>query len=302
MLFLIGYGLSISLLPAFFIAIMHLHIGDGFSFHLHSPSESIFHLGMLNIDIITLILANIVLLVLYSALEINQLAMWKAYSDFKRHSRPEVARDIITQYDLLKMTKIEVLVVENPRPEAYTFTLLKRKFIFLPFHSLNVLAISTGLINLLTREELETVVAHEISHIRSLDTIFLPLLRTLSSLLFFDFILRLIRNRIVNSREFYADESAAYATGRPLDLARSLFKIYESFRSAPVKGNPVPLLEGHPIPLLVRRINRLIELSKIIPANANLNKAVPTLDGKSKMNSDFGGNLEKIIDRRAEYS
>ncbi|MFQ5979298.1 MAG: M56 family metallopeptidase [Candidatus Heimdallarchaeota archaeon] len=264
MMFLIGYGLAMSLLPAFLIATFHLHSSNNFFIHIHDPSDTVIHMGIFKIDILTFFLANIVLLVFLIALEINQLAMWKAYSRFERDSKPDMAREIRFQYNFPELAEIKLLIVENPKPEAYTFTLLRRKLFFVPFRSKDVLAITTGLIDILSKEELEVVIAHEIAHIRSLDTVFLPLFKTLSSLIFFDWILKFVRKRIVNSREFLADEAAAYETGQPLALARSLLKMYEFMQNNPPKANSVPLLEGPPIPLLVKRIDRLIKLSKRI--------------------------------------
>ncbi|MFQ5980045.1 MAG: M56 family metallopeptidase [Candidatus Heimdallarchaeota archaeon] len=263
-IFLLGYSLGMSLLPAIIVSASHLHIDPRLFFHHHSPSETLIQLGIIKFDIGVLFFGIMVAFVFVGSLQINQLTMWKTYSKLETISRPDLAREIKERYNLLNFGEVEFLVIENPNIEAYTFTLLRKKIFFMPFRSRDVLIITTGLMELLTMEELETAIAHECAHIRSLDTVFLPFLRTISSLLFFDPILRLVRSKIVCSREFLADKTAAYETGRPLDLARSLLKMFDLICGNSQQTQGVPLFQGQRKPLLIRRIIRLIELSERI--------------------------------------
>lgn len=265
-IFLVGYGLGMSLLPAIIISALHFHIHPNRLLHLHSPSEILLHLGSISIDRGTFFLALLVILVFVASLQINQLTMWRHYSKLRTSSQPNLAKELKERLNLPRFGDVELLIIENANPEAYSFSLIKFETFFIPFRFRNVVVITTGLMDLLPMRELETVIAHECAHIRSLDTIFLPFLSTISSILFFDLILRSVRNRITASREFLADKTAAYATGKPLDLARSLFRMLDFNYSNSSKPHAVSLFNRNSEAIVIRRINQLIMLSETIGA------------------------------------
>ena len=133
-------------------------------------------------------------------------------------------------------------------------------------------AVTTGLMQVLSDEELEAVLAHEISHIRSRDVIvmtyasfFLIVASTLSTWLMFSaifggmgrhrgggggnagsiilmallvtFVVRIVGGMLVASlsryREFSADRGAAILTRRPMALASALETLQGSIRRVP---------------------------------------------------------------------
>ncbi|WP_088103398.1 zinc metalloprotease HtpX [Halalkalibacter urbisdiaboli] len=145
------------------------------------------------------------------------------------------------------------------------------------------IAITTGLLDILNREEIEGVMAHEVAHIRNYDirlaTIAVALVSAVAILsdlgtrmLFFSrsnrnqkqhpailiislallilspFIATLIRLAISRNREFLADASAAELTRNPIGLASALTKITGS--STPVKeasSTSAPLYFADPL-------------------------------------------------------
>ncbi len=153
--------------------------------------------------------------------------------------------------------------------------------------------VTTGLLSILTREELQGVIAHEISHIRNNDTYFLtvvtvlfgtilllsewirksflwgssgtrvpgmnPLFRILFFVvwcfivLFSPIIARILAMSVSRQREFLADASAAQLTRNPLALAKALGKI--EARNSPTFSIPKSIAHMCVIDPLGRKIN-----------------------------------------------
>ncbi len=135
-------------------------------------------------------------------------------------------------------------------------------------------AVTQGIISLLPADELEAVIAHELSHIQNRDTLtqavaatiaggisflaqmafwFLPIGRDdngsnpfagLLMLIVAPVAATVIQLGISRTREFAADAGAAQLTGNPRALARALQRLDQNARQLPINGNPAfePLL------------------------------------------------------------
>jgi heat shock protein HtpX len=150
-----------------------------------------------------------------------------------------------------------------------------------PEHS--AVAVTEGIINLLTPEELEGVLAHEMTHIRNRDTLTQAVAGTLAGAItflgrmlsfgamyypvtrndrrgsnplaiLFLIILApiaavLIQMAISRTREFAADRGSAEITGNPIALVNALEKLETVGRQIPMNGNPAfsPLLIANPL-------------------------------------------------------
>jgi len=152
----------------------------------------------------------------------------------------------------------DVLLVRNPRPDAYSVAVLRRGGRFrLRFRDYVIL--TTGLVDLLSSDEFDAVIEHELAHIRSKDDRYLPFFHLLSSLVFFDPFVRYLRNRLSRRYEFDADEAAARATRRPRILAGALWKVWEATSGRPAgaaflgRRRPCEILE---------RIEHLLSLAE----------------------------------------
>lgn len=134
-------------------------------------------------------------------------------------------------------------------------------------------AVTEGILRLLTREELAGVLAHELGHIRNRDTLIMTVTATIAGALSMlanlamwgavlggrssdddegghpiagllgvilaPIVATLIQMAISRSREFLADESGARLTGNPLALASALRKIEAWSRKVPMmSGSP----------------------------------------------------------------
>jgi Zn-dependent protease with chaperone function len=88
----------------------------------------------------------------------------------------------------------------------------------------NVVAVSSEIVDSLSSEEIEAVLAHELSHIKNHDGVAKGLAR-LGRLAFpFDPVLRLEEAAVHRERELMADQESAGYTGKPLALASALLK------------------------------------------------------------------------------
>lgn len=164
------------------------------------------------------------------------------------------------------LSKPRIAVIDKDMPNAFA-TGRGRKS--------SVVAVTTGLLNILDTEELEGVVAHELTHIRNRDALVLTLASLFSTvawyLMQFGFygglyggggygygndrdrnggglmliillvamltwvISFLIIRAISRYREFAADRGSAQMTGKPVKLANALMKISGTMRRIPTK-------------------------------------------------------------------
>lgn len=166
--------------------------------------------------------------------------------------------------DLPSIASAPIWLVEDPHPDAFAVASLRldrRRFLRVE----DTIVVTTGLRDILAREEFAAAVAHEAAHVRAHDDRYLPFVRTLSRILFVDPILRALSKRLEARYEFGADEDAAYATRDPRALARALLKMSEwaahGRAAAGIRGTG-----GRP--LLVRRIERLLDLADRMDATA----------------------------------
>jgi Zn-dependent protease with chaperone function len=128
-------------------------------------------------------------------------------------------------------------VFPSERPEAFSFTLLEVGGGPLGFRRHEVILMSDGLESRLAPAEVEAVVAHELGHIRGLDSRYLTFLRTLSRMMRWDPLLAYLAYSLTRREEFRADDEAARMTGRPLALARALYK---AMATGPEFAGPIP--------------------------------------------------------------
>jgi Zn-dependent protease with chaperone function len=127
---------------------------------------------------------------------------------------------------------------------------------------------STGLLQLLERDEIETVVAHELMHLKHHDAEFKVFSRIFSRILFFDPFSKFFDPAVHREREYLADEMGARSSGRPATLASALLKI--AGRGPPEKssGGLSILGPGNGVfsryPPLQERVQRLLLLSNLL--------------------------------------
>lgn len=152
--------------------------------------------------------------------------------------------------------KPKVYIVEDANPNAFATGRNPKNA---------VVACTTGILNLLTKEELEGVIAHEISHVKNRDILIATIAATMAAVIsyvaamarfgaFFGadddnsnflaviilavltpIIAVIIQLAISRSREYLADESGAKTIKNPKALASALSKLQKGGAAAPMR-------------------------------------------------------------------
>ncbi len=160
-----------------------------------------------------------------------------------------------------------VLVVERDEPVAMAVSGRQ-----------SAVLLSTGLLRILDRDEIETALAHELMHLKHHDAEFKVFSTVFSKILFFDPFSKFFDPAVHREREYLADEMSGRSTGKPAALATALLKIAD-------RGKPPRSLVGLSIygsgkgvfsryPPLKERVQRLLVLSELLQEKGNPAKAL----------------------------
>jgi Zn-dependent protease with chaperone function len=131
----------------------------------------------------------------------------------------------------------------------------------------------------LDEDEVETVLAHELAHVKNHDNGLNALIAVYRTVLFFDPFMRILEGAIHGEEEFSADEVSARETKKPLSLASALLKI-----SSAQSGEPGPKAKIQGLAILGRgkilrppgvkeRIERLIMLATELQREETLGRS-----------------------------
>ncbi|MBI5038827.1 MAG: zinc metalloprotease HtpX [Nitrospirae bacterium] len=220
-------------------------------------------LGGRNGATMALIMAGLMNVVAYWFSDKIVLAMYRA-KEVKEAEAPElhsIVRGLVMRAHL-PMPK--VYMMDNPTPNAFA---TGRN----PEHA--AVAVTTGIVGLLSREELTGVIGHELSHIKNRDILISTIAATIAGAISYlahiaqwglmfggrrneedrnplgsiltivmmilaPIAAMLIQMAISRSREYKADEGGASICGNPLALADALKKLQAGVRRIPMEANP----------------------------------------------------------------
>ena len=189
------------------------------------------------------------------------LAMYRA-REVSESEAPELYSIVGTLSQRASIPMPRIYIIENDSPNAFA---TGRN----PEHA--VVAVTTGILRILGREELEGVLGHELSHVKHRDILISTIAATLAgaitmlanwarfsiffgrdddegggnivSVILFSiiaaFAAMLIQLAISRSREYLADEGGAHLTGNPMYLANALKRLQAGVAYEPmVDANP----------------------------------------------------------------
>lgn len=208
---------------------------------------------------------------LFMAFGMNFFAYW--FSDkivLKMYGAEEVTeRDAPELYSIVKrlsqaagLPMPKVYIIEQDQPNAFA---TGRN----PEHS--AVAVTTGILRLLSKEEIEGVIAHELSHIKNRDILVATIAAAIAGAISYlaqmaqwamifggrdrdeeggnpivalvmmivaPIAAMLIQLAISRAREYGADETGAKVCGNPIYLANALKKLHMASQRIPMEANP----------------------------------------------------------------
>lgn len=178
----------------------------------------------------------------------------------EEHELPEVYSIVRNLTQRAEMPMPSIHVIDSPQPNAFA---TGRN----PEHS--AIAVTTGILQIMNRDELEGVLGHELAHVQNRDILITTIAAMLAAalsifarmafwfgggrdsrdnpigaiagllaLLLAPIAAMLIKMAISRSREYQADRSGAQLTGRPLQLASALNKLDAATSRIPMKVDP----------------------------------------------------------------
>ncbi len=192
------------------------------------------------------------------ALVMNVISLWKSdqvvlrmfgAQEVDSNSAPELVELVHALARRAELPPPRVYVMQNPQPNAFATGRNPQN---------SAVAVSTGLLDILSREELSGVVAHELAHIKNRDTLTMMVAATIGgaismmaqylqfgmlfgsrrensggmgfvgaliAMIAAPFAAMLVQTAISRSREYQADRMGAMIAGNPLWLASALQKI-----------------------------------------------------------------------------
>jgi heat shock protein HtpX len=202
----------------------------------------------------------------FVALAMNAFSLWNSDTmvlkmfkaqEVDERTAPEyvdLVRQLVARADL-PMPRTYIL--NNPQPNAFATGRNPSR---------SAVAVSTGLLDLLSREELAGVIAHELAHIKNRDTLTMGVaatiggaisliaqylqvgmifgganrdnngpgfLASLVTMLLAPMLAMMVQMAISRSREYQADRLGAMICGNPMWLASALAKIHQAARRIP---------------------------------------------------------------------
>ncbi len=238
----------------FVVSLVHVHSLFPFMIEFHSVQEALFDdfdcdLTLSCVATTAVLIAGIVL---GAAALLGQLSSRALLRDCRRR---RIADADLPRDGLPGST--ELWLVRDNHPDAFAVALLRadrRRILSVQ----DVIVVTTAFRDLLGPRELRAALAHEAAHVRAHDSRYLPVVRSLSRILFMDPVLGYLSRHLAARYEFGADEDAARATQDPRSLARALLKVHEASASP---AGAVAFRGQSRSPLLVQRIERLLELA-----------------------------------------
>jgi heat shock protein HtpX len=187
----------------------------------------------------------------------DKLVLWSMGARIVgREEAPELHARVEKLCALADLPKPKIAIVDTNVPNAFATGRNKKNA---------VVAVTTGLLRTLSRNELEAVLAHELSHIKNKDMLVLTIASFISMVAFFimryaiffgigggrrdnayillvwvasiiTWIVSFILIRALSRyREFAADRGSAFITGRPKDLISALYKISGKMQRIPTE-------------------------------------------------------------------
>ncbi|MCE7734386.1 MAG: M48 family metalloprotease [Candidatus Heimdallarchaeota archaeon] len=256
-----SYGLVVS--EVFIILYSMAHIHSWYKFHFHIPSigdhDYFSRSNPIDIPSILILALLFTLTIFFLALIFSQISLRIMSRKLLENSNSETSDGLKANYSWLSKD-YQLIVVNDNQLDAFTFTLLRLEGRRLKAE--NWIIITSGLIEILTEEEIEMVLAHEFSHTFEHDTRYAHLIYTIATIVFFDPMLKLFKYLIHEKHEYNADLHAVNLIEKPRTLASALFKMLKTQINITKRSISTGIISSKK-PLIVRRIEKLLDYAEL---------------------------------------
>ena len=216
----------------------------------------LFDLGTICVDLFSILIVLMTFSVFSISFVLSQIGLHHISRNIELNSDIEMSSRLRNKYTWLG--NCEILVIDQDQPDAFSFTTLLIKRFNIKIQ--DWIVISSGLLKLLNDDEIESVLAHEYSHILYQDTRYSHVIFTTTKLIFFDPFLKMLKKYINKKHEFKADMYAAEKIKKPRALAQALAKLLyfsHNKRSITTMG-PTAFFDTEK-KVIIERINTLLE-------------------------------------------
>lgn len=212
--FILTVSLLITSLIIFQMALYAVSIFAGCDMKLNMVSVCHSWLDEIGLSSLMHVLDGLVVYtVLFSLWKIG--SQWIRMTKVKQHFQQYKERELTKKLNqVFKLGKECIIVLSHPTPAAFTMGFIRPKII-----------ITTGLYHLLSQEELEAVVVHEVYHKENRDPLKVFLLSLSSSVLWYIPIQKWFYRQYKVVQEVLADEFAIQRQGTVVHLGSALVKM-----------------------------------------------------------------------------
>lgn len=227
LLVLISYIFLIFLPFFIFLEMIHFNISNTIELYIHEFHSNVLVTFMtIDIDIFSIITIIWCISMMYTSLFVSQLAIFFVNRDLTRFESFDIKVNeklSSNTLSILNKYKIAVKVISTERfGKIFSLTYFKN------FKKQNVIYLSSKNFDILTNDEINAAITHEIAHIKNQDTIYSPIFNTISRFMFFEPIIQKIRRNYLHKIETRAD-SFAIGLCDPKYLADAIIKTSASY-------------------------------------------------------------------------
>ena len=210
------------------LEMIHFNISSTIEFYLHEFHPNIVAEVMtIDIDIFSTMIILWCISMIYSSLFISQLALYFLHKELSKYERNDIAIDQNLSKETIAMLekykiKLKVISVEN-------FGNIFSLSYFQKLKKQNIIYVCDRNLKVLSNDELNAAIVHEMAHIINKDTIYSPIFNTISKFLFFEPIFQKIRKNYMRKIETRADLYTVKMIPNPKSLAEAIIKTSMSF-------------------------------------------------------------------------
>ncbi len=247
--------------------IIHLNPSIWFLFHFHdfmsNSHKIIASISFIKIDYMSIFIVISYPILLFFIFILSQSILFLISAGLEENINRKYSKRLqnLIRNNNTWLNDCNIKIIDDTKVDAFAFTLFKLHW--MKIKKVDIIILTTSLLDLVTNDELELILAHEYAHTKEFQTIYSNIIVFICSLFFFVPLFNTTRNLIQSTNEIKADEVALELINKPLTLARALFKLFVEIPS--INGDissSTAFLSGNNS-LVIHRISLLIKYAEV---------------------------------------